>query len=488
MQLSREPMTGVDLAWLRMERPTNLMTIVIVLTFRGRLKYERLGEVLRTRLLCFARFRQRPVHDVLGSHWQTDPAFDMSHHLCRYALPARASQAHLEAAASELASTALDPAHPLWQMHLIERYRRGSALIARFHHCYADGMALLEVLLSLTDRCEQRATHPTLGVALHQDTTLTDTPWVAAAKAALSRLQTLGQSTLEAASTSLRTLAHPEQALGTAKQVAAAGSELAAMSLLANDPSTPLKGPLGMHKQIAWASPLPLREVKTVAATLGCTINDVLLSCVAGALGAHLASGGHPIHGLCLRALVPVNLRPAGQATTLGNRFGLIFVDLPVGEANPLARLFVVRHHMEQCKHSEQAMASLWLLNALGSLPAAIEQQSVNFFTAKATLVISNVPGPPAALYLAGARIDQQFFWVPPAGTIGLGISLLSYDGRVHCGVMSDANLLSRPQLLAKSFAAEFERLLMLVLLGPWAAGELSRSGSRDFAIPARTV
>jgi WS/DGAT/MGAT family acyltransferase len=361
-----------------------------------------------------------------------------------------------------LASTALDPDHPLWQMHLIERYRKGSALIARFHHCYADGMALLNVFLSLTDPSQQPAASTPLPVS---------STAAEPAASALGLLQDLGRGALDLASASLHALAHPEQSLTTAKQLAAAGGELAAIALLEDDPPTPLKGRLGVHKRLAWVEPVPLLEIKTIAAALGCTINDVLLSCVAGALGTHLAGRGCAVDAVTVRALVPVNLRPAAQTGVLGNYFGLVFVDLPLGERNPLTRLFAVHHHMRQCKHSEQAAATLWLLSTLGSLPAPIELRSVEFFTAKASLVISNVPGPRTALYLAGARIEQQFFWVPQAGSIGLGISLLSHAGNVHCGVMSDAQLLPEPQAIARLFREEFERLLLQVLVGPLSAG-----------------
>src|SRR5688572_22749356 len=149
--MSVEPMSGVDLAWLRMERATNPMTIVGVLILSGRVTHRELSALVQERLLRFARFQQLPVHDALGTHWQSDPHFKLDAHVRRLKLPPRAGQAQLEAAASKLASTQLDPRHPLWQLHLIERYRKGSAVIARFHHCYADGIALMRVLLSLTD-------------------------------------------------------------------------------------------------------------------------------------------------------------------------------------------------------------------------------------------------------------------------------------------------------------------------------------------------
>src|SRR5437762_11574256 len=136
----RERLSAVDTAWLRMDRPSNLMMISGVLIFRERVALARLKKTLTDRFLRFERFRQRPVQTPAGSSWQTDDEFDIANHLERVALPGRAGKAELEAFVSTLAGTPLDPARPLWQFHLIERFDGGSALVVRIHHCYADGI------------------------------------------------------------------------------------------------------------------------------------------------------------------------------------------------------------------------------------------------------------------------------------------------------------------------------------------------------------
>jgi WS/DGAT/MGAT family acyltransferase len=193
----------------------------------------------------------------------------------------------------------------------------------------------------------------------------------------------------------------------------------------------------------------------------------VLLATAAGALGSHLRRGGANIDGVVIRALVPVNLRAAEEQPKLGNEFGLVFASLPIGERNPLARLYGVHHDMERLKHSSQAIVALWLLTAMGLLPGVIEDRAIELFTSKASVVISNVPGPRQPLYLAGARIDQQFFWVPQAGSIAVGISLLTYDGRVHFGFAADRKLIPAPREVARCFAEEFEKLLLCAVTAP---------------------
>ena len=473
--MSVEPMSGVDLAWLRMERATNPMTIVGVLILSGRVRRGELRALVQERLLRFERFRQLPVHDALGTHWQSDPHFSLETHVRPLKLPPRAGQAQLEAAASKLASTQLDPRHPLWQLHLIERYRKGSAVIARFHHCYADGIALMRVLLSLTDPTPSAApasaanpSHATAGDSQAGLLALL-APLTNLAGSALAVMQRASQSAADLMGASLRTLAHPDQAATLARQIAAASRELADIALLPEDPATPLKGRLGVHKQMAWGDPLPLLEVKTVAAAFGCTINDVLLATAAGALGSHLRRGGADIDGVVIRALVPVNLRTIEEQPQLGNEFGLVFASLPIGERNPLARLYAVHNDMEKLKHSSQAIVALWLLTAMGLLPGMVEDRAIELFTSKASVVISNVPGPREPLYLAGARIEQQFFWVPQAGSVAVGISLLTYDGRVHFGFAADRNLIPAPREVARCFAEEFEKLLLCAVMGPLA-------------------
>jgi WS/DGAT/MGAT family acyltransferase len=470
--MSGESISPVDLAWLRMDRPANPMVIVAVLILSEPLSYARLKSVLAQRLLTFERFLDRPVCDAISGHWQRDTRFRLDAHLRRLKLPPRAREAQLQAAASRLASTPLNAARPLWQFHLVERFGKGSAIIGRVHHCYADGVALMRVLLSLTGTTSNELSSTTNGAA--NNSPVTSLPLIAPLANALSSAGTLAQRAIETTadlvSTSLQALAHPTQAVTLVQQATDATRELAKIALLPQDPPTPLKGLLSRHKHIAWAEPLSFAEVRTVAHALGVSINDVLLATVAGALGAYLEDHGTTIDAMSLRALVPVNLRPPDQAPRLGNEFGLVFACLPVGERHPLARLYAVHRDMETLKHSSQAVVAFWLLTAMGLLPGVVEQQAIELFTTKASAVISNVPGPRTPLYVAGSRIERQFFWVPQAGSIGVGISLLTYNGAVHFGVMADRNLIRHPEEIAARFVGEFERLLLHVLAGAPAA------------------
>jgi WS/DGAT/MGAT family acyltransferase len=244
--------------------------------------------------------------------------------------------------------------------------------------------------------------------------------------------------------------------------------ELAHLGTMADDPPTRLKRPLSGIRRVAWAAPLLLDEVRTIGRVLGCTVNDVLVATLAGALGRYLQAQGDSVGGLTIRATVPVNLRAEdnGSEEALGNRFGLVFVELPIGIRHPLERLYAVHSSMQTLKASVQAATTFGLLAAIGYLPAPVEPPAIALFSAKASLVASNLPGPREPLTLAGAAISQILFWVPQAGSIGTGVSMLSYNGRVQFGVIADSQMIPKPHELIEHVGTEFEKLILLVLLG----------------------
>jgi hypothetical protein len=165
-----------------------------------------------------------------------------------------------------------------------------------------------------------------------------------------------------------------------------------------------------------------------------------------------------------------VNLRPLEHAKKLGNHFGLVFLDLPIHESNPLRRLQHVADNMREIKSSRQAIMTFGVLAALGMAPPAVQKLALELFSKKGTAVATNVPGPQMPLYMAGAEVCDMMFWVPQTGSIGVGISILSYNDRVHFGLISDAKCIARPQEVIDRFAPEFEKMLLATLLEDWTA------------------
>ena len=461
----REPMSAIDTAWLRMDRPANPMMIVAVMSLGRRLAFDRFQALIEERFLRHSRFRQRVVMEGDSAHWEETDDFDLSFHVRRIGLPRPAGKRELYDLVSDLASTPLDPARPLWQFHLVDRYAGGSAWVARIHHCYADGIALVKVLLAMTDEgAAAAAAHPEPRPD-HTDSLLPR--WLAPVTNTVETTWHTGTSLVGAY---FDLLMHPSHALDYARQGIDLAAEAARLALMPSDSPTRFKGTPTGAKRVAWSERLVLDEVKAVAHATGCSVNDVLLSCVAGALRAYLVDQGDPVDGAELRAMVPVNMRTDSDTTALGNYFGLVAVLLPLGMENPVERLYEVKRRMTELKSSRQALVALGVLAAVGMAPKRVQQEILDLLASRASAVMTNVPGPQHPLHMAGARLKEIVFWVPQSGTIGMGISILSYDGGVQFGIVTDRNLIADPEPIAQLFARQFEQLLFLVLLGAWGS------------------
>jgi WS/DGAT/MGAT family acyltransferase len=474
-----ERMSKVDTAWLRMDSPSNLMMIVGVWILRPGITQAALNERVRERLLPYRRFVQTAREDAAGAHWTSDPDFQIERHIVTHKLkrqPGQTEQDALQARVGALAMQPLDREHPLWRFELVERYDGGSALIARIHHCIADGIALISVMMSLVDgggAPPERKARKSGKIGLDgAEDWLADTLIRPFGDITAKALEAAGGG----AARSLSMLAAPQQSLsdtlGQAVDIARLGgqlaSDLASLALMPDDSPTRLKGQPGSAKRVAWCEPIPLDEVKAIGKAMNCSVNDVLLGCVAGAIGAYLQGLGDDTRGKEIRAMVPINLRPMEEAWKLGNRFGLVPLVLPIGVDNPIERVFAVRARMNNLKGSLQPLLTFGLLSVAGLLIKPAQDAMLSLFGRKTTAVMTNVPGPATKLKVCGSTLEQTMFWVPQTGTVGLGVSILSYGGGVQFGVIADTTLCPDPQQIIDRFEPEFARLLTLTLMLPW--------------------
>ena len=482
----RKKMSTVDTAWLRMDSDGNLMMIVGVAMLSEPVSVDSLKQALEARFLVYSRFRSRVVTDLSGAWWQ-EQKIDLDAHVIHTALDTRAGDATnasnkpaLQALVGRLSQQRLDPDQPLWQMHLVDNCRGEDgllrqALIIRIHHCIADGVALVAVFMSMFDKSPNapEAPLPSPRAAAAATAAAEENPWeqimlpvTAASIKAIDLSSNVLQKSL-ALLTDLDKLPDRVAALGkTAGQLALDAVKLSTMD---EDSPTRLKGKPNGKKHVAWSEPLPLAEVKAIGRAFGCSINDVLMASVAGALRAYLREKGDTIEHDCdVRVMVPVNLRKPSRRQRLGNAFGLVPLVLPVGLEDPVARLFEVRHRMNELKGSYTALVAMSVLGVLGATPKQVQNEVQDYFARKATAVMSNVPGPQEPLYLAGSQLDQCMFWVPQSGDIGIGVSILSYNGGVQFGIVTDDALVQDPDHIISRFAPEFEKLVMLALMGAW--------------------
>jgi WS/DGAT/MGAT family acyltransferase len=452
-------MSSVDTTWLRMDRPNNLMVIVGVWMLEGPVDLERVETQIVDGLLSYRRYRQRVERAAAGIFWRDDPHFNLSHHLRRIRLPGRGGKHALERLVGELASEPLDPNHPLWSVHIVERYEGGAAVIFRMHHAIADGMALMDVTMKLVDGPGRQ----TADVSAERE----EEGWLqnlmAPVVAAINSGAEASSSTVKAA---LDLARNPMRAAGLLRDGAGVAGELAYLLLMASDSASRFKGKPNGTKRVAWCEPIELSEVKGVSRALGCSINDILLSCVAGSMRRYLADCGDKTKGVDCRALVPINLRQPGDVE-LGNRFGIIAVQLPVGIENPLERVMTIRQRMLALKTSYEPKTTLGLFAALGYLPKLVQDQLFDLLVSRSTAVMTNVPGPAEPLTVAGSVLKQSLFWVPQTADTGMGVSILSYAGKVQFGLISDVALTPNPEAVVRHFPEEFEKYLYYVLLDP---------------------
>lgn len=428
-------MSVVDTAWLRMDAADNLMIVNGIMEFESVLPRERLLELLGGRLLEKGpRFACKPARDARGYAWVPAGDLDWNYHLTVASLPMGGDPDRaLADFVNQISPLPLDPAHPLWRFYLIENFKGGSAVLVRVHHCYADGIALISLLDAIAD-----------------ESVLHSSP---AARLGIPGIGKPGSGPLALLSWLVR--------WGLLRGAFALAwlFEAVRVSVMPADRNGAYKKALSTRKQVAWASSRPVDEVKAVGKVLGATVNDVLVACAAGALRRHLESIGQPVDGITVRVTIPVNLRPLSEALELGNKFGLVYLALPVDVADPVERVRLVRRNMQSLKSGAQAVMSYGVLGILGHFPTAVQRVALNFFSSKASAVMTNVPGPVDSIRILDTQVRRSMFWVPQSGGIGVGLSILSYHQKVEFGVVADSALISDPHEIVGYFDEEFRKL-----------------------------
>jgi len=479
---SRERMSPADAAWLHMDRPTNLMVINAVTWFDAPLDWTVVRKTVDERMVSrFPRFRQRVAESALpllgGPYWEDDRYFALENHVHHVALPSPGDQEALQEFVGDLMSMPLDRTKPLWHLYLVDGYGGGCATVFRIHHSIGDGIALGEVLLSLTDPADgvavdvpaepqHAASHRHGLTGLLDSVTWPAATGIHAAATGVHAADALAHEGIQA-------LIHPSRLRDIATLGRDEVAALAKLTFTPPDARTVLRGPGVVSKRAVWAPPIPLADVKAIGRPMHATVNDVLLSAVSGALGRYLQRRESLVDNV--RTFVPFNIRPAGEppATTLGNKFGLVFLDLPVGLRDPRERLAEVSRRMDAVKNSSEGPVSFGMLSGVGLTPTTVEKRIIDFFTAKATAVMTNVAGPPKPVSFAGVPVAGVVSWVPRSGDTPIGLSIFSYSGQVLVGLAVDAALVPEPASILTGMQEELDELRELATSG--AAREQAR-------------
>ena len=451
--------SSADTAWLHMDRPTNLMVINSVLLFDEPVDWQRLKQVTQRRMVDrYPRFRQHVVESHLPLRppaWQDDPDFALEHHMHHLALPAPGDRAALQELLSDMMATPLDHNRPLWQVYLVDGFGEGAAIISRMHHCIADGIALARVMLSLTDSeiepapDERPASGPGGGLS-------------GAANSAMRLLAGTGRTGAAVLRHGAHAATSPAYAASLTGAIGRDTGTLLRLLLTPADAATAIKGDPGISRHVAWGKPLSLQKIKHIAHAHDATVNDVLLAAISGALRHYLQGRGSPVAEI--QAMVPFNLRPLDQPVPrqLGNKFGLVFLPLPVGTSGSYRRLTEVHRRMTEIKSGRDGAVSYGLLSVTGLTPEPVERRIIDMFSAKSTAVITNVPGPSEPVYLAGTAVRTVLVWAPTSGHMGMSVSIFSYRGEVTVGLMVDAALIPDPEQIVIQLERELETLAHL--------------------------
>jgi len=430
-------LTALDASFLHQEGPATHMHVGAVTLFEGPPPpFEQFLDRIRQRLHLVPRYRQKLTVPPLESGrplWADDPAFNLEFHVRQTALPRPGSEEQLRLLAARIFSQQLDRSRPLWEMWVIEGVADGRwALVSKTHHAMIDGVSGVDIAQVLLDLgpVPQEVPHP-------------DEPWVPAPEPSGAELLAAGVTGLLRRGVGVATkaatlLARPQDAVAAAREAAEGVGEVA-WAALNPAPPTPLNVPIGPHRRYETVR-AELKELKLVKDAFGGTVNDVVLTCVSGALRQWLISRGVRTEGLELRALVPVSIRTEDERGTLGNRIAAMRGPLPVYIEDPVARLRAVRRAMDGLKDSKQAVGAQVLAGVQDFAPPTLLAQAsrLNFSTRLFNLIVTNVPGPQFPLYAQGREMLEVFPVAFLPKDHALAIAIMSYNGHVCFGLLGD--------------------------------------------------
>lgn len=452
-------LSALDAAFLDIETARAPLHVGWTLRFDG--PPPALGALRRhvdRRLQAVPRFRRRVVTPSLGlgdPHWVDDSGFDVARHIHAVRLAAPAGEAELRELAGVLLSAPLDPLRPLWRLTLVTGIgpSRGFAIVGQAHHALVDGLAALEVALLLLDPAGTPARAPAPAVAW------TPQPAAGAARSLAAAAATRLSDGSAAAQAALRAAA---AGAGTARSAAGLVG-----SLTGQRTPTALDRSLTRERRVGFAA-APLGDVRAGARRHHATVNDVLLAAATLATGAALRRRGE--HHDVVRALVPASLRAGDEgADAHANRISFLSVDLPVGEADPAQVLRRIRAATRAGKAAGEASSGDALLRAADLLPATGRRRLARAAAKAAgfSVIVSNVPGPDAALELLGRPLRAAYPAVPPLDGQALTIGALSYAGVLHAGVFADAVVVPDASRIASDLAVALRAVAALPVAEP---------------------
>ncbi|MBJ22691.1 MAG: wax ester/triacylglycerol synthase family O-acyltransferase [bacterium] len=473
-----ERLTAMDTSFLVLEKPWSPLHVSATLIYEagpmanadGGIDITAYRKATESVLHLIPRYRQKLQWIPVVGHpvWVDDPEFNLEYHVRHTSLPRPGTDEQLKKLSARIMAQPLDHSKPLWEAWLVEGLEGDRfAVISKIHHCMVDGMAgkdLAQILHSTDPRETEREKAPVWAPRKAPSPTrlLTDE---------LGRYVGLPRRAARGMRDAMNELYELREEVVTRVR-----SVADMMSSMREEPSkTPLNEAIGPHRRFDWRD-MPLEDVKKVRRALGCTINDVVLATVTGAVRRFLQARGHELEGVDFRIAAPVSIRSSDDRD-MGNRVSQWFVRAPLDESDPRARVQKIQAATEELKASKQALDADLIMNIAEWTPTILLSLASRSASGSApyNMMVTNVPGPQQALYLLGARLESLYSQVPIADSTALGVALVSYAGKLCWGFNADFESVPDLELFADAIEGSFLEIAEAACVtfdGPCDGGE----------------
>lgn len=432
----KDRLSAIDASFLHQEKEASHMHVGALVVFEGPApERDDFRAHLESRLRLVPRYRQKlafPRLEMGRPFWVDDPSFNIDYHMRHTALPKPGSDEQLRHLVGRIFSQRLDRSKPLWELWVVQGLEKGRfAIISKTHHALVDGVSGVDIATVLFDLSPVPADLP-------KDEGWSAEPEPSGADLVAEGVKGLVKTPFELAGRALGAAQRPGETLERVREAAEGIGEVV-WAGLNPAPDVPLNTKIGPHRRIWWVESR-LADFKEIKNALGGTVNDAVLTVVAGALGRWLRDRGVRTEGLELRALVPVSIRTEHDRGELGNRIAAMRGPLPVYVGDPVERLMTVREAMGSLKESKQALGAEVIAGLQDFAPPTLLAQAsrLNFSTRLFNLIVTNVPGPQFPLYLLGREMER----IVPIAFLpenhALAIAIMSYNGKVDFGLLAD--------------------------------------------------
>ena len=451
-------LSALDVSFLANESSAAHMHVGGICIFEGPpMSYDDLLDHVRSRLHLVPRFRQKlayPPAPTGRPFWIDDPAFNLEYHVRHSALPSPGSEEQLRNMAARVFSQQLDRTKPLWELWMVQGLtRKRFAFVTKTHHALVDGVAGVDIATVLFDL------KPVPEPAEPEHDWIPG-PSPSGAELLAKDAEGLVKTPVRLLRRIEQVVEHPRTAVGQVSEAAEALGQVG-WNFANPAPKVPLNVEIGSHRRFEWVR-ADLAQFKRIKATLGGTVNDVVLAVVSGALRSWLRARGVRTEGVELRAQVPVSIRAADERGQLGNKLAVVRGPIPVYAEDPVKRLELCRRGMEGIKQSKQALGAEVITRFNDFAPPTLLAQAarINFSTRLFNLVVTNVPGPQIPLYVLGRELEDIFpvGFLPP--NQALFVAIMSYNGAINFGLLADYDAIDDLDVIAAGIEASIRELL----------------------------